>query len=207
MSEWSNQCVVCVPETADRGVGTTCVSNVGGLCLWLFSVARIWSGFAIIAWTAGLEMGVGRFSRPLRWVGVIAMPDGGLDTMQQIEVPPWCWCTTTAYTLGRSWRIYWQSLYSRCGGSYRLIDIGNTRIVQQRSGGGVLTLDCRGYRTATLREIQLTSRYGNAFLTRQQLRITLLSTLVLIHMIYQTSNIVYIGSSVRVRAFRMHRPI
>jgi len=33
-------------------------------------------------------MGVGRFSRPLRGVGVIAMPDAGLDTTQCVEVPP-----------------------------------------------------------------------------------------------------------------------
>jgi hypothetical protein len=31
-------------------------------------------------------MGVGRFSRLLRGVGVIAMPDVGLDTMLRIEV-------------------------------------------------------------------------------------------------------------------------
>ena len=30
-------------------------------------------------------MGVGRFSRPLGGVGVLAMPDAGLDTTQQVE--------------------------------------------------------------------------------------------------------------------------
>jgi len=30
-------------------------------------------------------MGVGRFSRPLREVGVLAMPDAGLDTTRRIE--------------------------------------------------------------------------------------------------------------------------
>jgi len=34
----------------------------------------------MIAWASGLGMGVGRFSRPLRGVGVLAMPDAGLDT-------------------------------------------------------------------------------------------------------------------------------
>jgi len=33
-------------------------------------------------------MGVGRFSRHLRGVGVIVMPDTGLDTTRHVEVPP-----------------------------------------------------------------------------------------------------------------------
>jgi len=36
---------------------------------------------------SGLGMGVGRLSRPLRGVGVIAMPNAGLDTTQRVEVP------------------------------------------------------------------------------------------------------------------------
>jgi hypothetical protein len=46
----------------------------------------------MIAQASGLGMGVGRFSRPLGGVGVLAMPDGGLDTMRRVEsvckVPP-----------------------------------------------------------------------------------------------------------------------
>jgi hypothetical protein len=34
---------------------------------------------------SGLGMGVGRFSRPLRGVGVIAMLDAGLETMRCVE--------------------------------------------------------------------------------------------------------------------------
>jgi len=34
----------------------------------------------MIAWASGLGMGVGRYARPLRGVGVLAMPDAGLDT-------------------------------------------------------------------------------------------------------------------------------
>jgi hypothetical protein len=34
----------------------------------------------MIAQASGLGMGVGRFSRQLRGVGVIAMPNEGLDT-------------------------------------------------------------------------------------------------------------------------------
>jgi len=33
-------------------------------------------------------MGVGRFSRPWRGVGVITMPNAGLDTTRRVEVPP-----------------------------------------------------------------------------------------------------------------------
>jgi len=39
----------------------------------------------MINWATGLGMGVGRFSRPLRGVGVLAMPHAGLDTMQCVE--------------------------------------------------------------------------------------------------------------------------
>jgi hypothetical protein len=34
----------------------------------------------MIPWAAGLVMGVGRYSRLLRGMGVLAMPDEGLDT-------------------------------------------------------------------------------------------------------------------------------
>jgi len=39
----------------------------------------------MIVWAPGLEMGVGRFSRPLRGVGVLAMPDAELDTTRRAE--------------------------------------------------------------------------------------------------------------------------
>jgi len=42
----------------------------------------------MIAWASGLGMRVGRFSRPLRGVGVIAMPNAGLDTTRRVAVPP-----------------------------------------------------------------------------------------------------------------------
>jgi len=42
----------------------------------------------MIARASGLGMGVGRFSRPRRGVGVITMPDAGLDTTRRVEVPP-----------------------------------------------------------------------------------------------------------------------
>jgi len=39
----------------------------------------------MIARASGLGMGVGRLSRRLRGVGVLAMPDEGLDTTQHVE--------------------------------------------------------------------------------------------------------------------------
>jgi len=42
----------------------------------------------MITRASGLGMGVGKFSRLLRGVGVIAMPNAGLDTTRHIEIPP-----------------------------------------------------------------------------------------------------------------------
>jgi len=39
----------------------------------------------MIARASGFGMGVGRFSRPLRGVGVLAMPDARLDTTRRVE--------------------------------------------------------------------------------------------------------------------------
>jgi len=39
----------------------------------------------MIALASGFGMVVGRFSRPLRGVGVLAMPDAGLDTTCRVE--------------------------------------------------------------------------------------------------------------------------
>jgi len=39
----------------------------------------------MIARASGFGMGVGRFSRSLRGVGVLAMPDAGLDTTRRVE--------------------------------------------------------------------------------------------------------------------------
>ena len=39
----------------------------------------------MIARASGLGMGVGRLSRPLRGVGVLAMPDAGLDTTRSVD--------------------------------------------------------------------------------------------------------------------------
>jgi hypothetical protein len=42
----------------------------------------------MIVRTSGSGMGVRKFSKPRRGVGVITMPDTGLDTTQRVEVPP-----------------------------------------------------------------------------------------------------------------------
>jgi hypothetical protein len=39
----------------------------------------------MIALASGLGLGVGRFSRPPRGVGVLGIPDAGLDTTQRVE--------------------------------------------------------------------------------------------------------------------------
>jgi hypothetical protein len=39
----------------------------------------------MIARASGFGMGAGRFSRPLRGLGVLAMPDAGLDTTRCVE--------------------------------------------------------------------------------------------------------------------------
>jgi hypothetical protein len=42
----------------------------------------------MIVWASGLQMGAGRFSRPQRAVGMVTMPDAGLDTPRRIQVRP-----------------------------------------------------------------------------------------------------------------------
>jgi len=92
MSEWPNWWILRLPETIDRGVETARGCNCHCLCHWVHSVARVRSGFVMIVRESGIGTGVGIYSRPLRGVGVLAMPDAGLDTTWRIEsvceVPP-----------------------------------------------------------------------------------------------------------------------
>jgi len=92
MSEWPNRWMLRLLETTDWGVDTACCCNCHFLCLWFLSVARILSGFVMVAQAAGLKMGVGRISRPWRGVWLLAMPEARLDTTRPIEsvceVPP-----------------------------------------------------------------------------------------------------------------------
>ena len=86
-------------------------------------------------------------------------------------------------------------------------DICPTRNVQRIGGGGVLTLDCRGYGTRSLRGIPLASQYGHASHSRRNLRIARRPTLALILTIPKTLNIVYDRGHVRVSALGKHIPI
>jgi len=85
MSAWPKQWILQLPKTTDRGVDTACSINCHCLCLWSKSVAFIHSRFVMIAQATGLGMRVAKMSRPLRSVGVQAMPDAGLTTMGCIE--------------------------------------------------------------------------------------------------------------------------
>jgi len=117
------------------------------------------------------------------------------------------WCPTPACEQPGGCSIYWPSLCHVWGGTDVLSDICNARIVQRRWGDGVLTLDCRGYGTPSLRGIPLASWYGNASLSRRKLRIPQWRMLLLILMISKTSIILYDWSWVKVRALGRHTPI
>jgi len=77
-----------------------------------------------------------------------------------------CWCAMTLCTRHAVWCNHWLSLSSGWGGSHALSDNCHARIVQLRWGGGVLTRDCRGYGTLSLRGIPLASRCGNVPFSR-----------------------------------------
>jgi len=85
MSERPNRWMLQLPETTDRGVDTGWDCNCHCLCLLFLAVGHVCSGFVIIAGASGFGLGVGWFSRPLRGVGVLALPDAGLDTTRCVE--------------------------------------------------------------------------------------------------------------------------
>jgi len=118
-----------------------------------------------------------------------------------------CWCATTTCTGRGCWWLYWLSLSSARVESHELTDISNTRSVQRRWGGGVLTLDCIGYRTPSLRGIPPASRHRSASLNRHKLRIPQRPTLGLILTISLAANISYDRSRVGVRGCVRHIPI
>jgi len=85
MSEGLNRWMLQLPETIDWGVDIACGCNCHCLCVWFFSAARIHSGFVMIVRASGLGMGVGKYSRLLRGMRVLVMPDAGLHTTWCIE--------------------------------------------------------------------------------------------------------------------------
>jgi len=113
-----------------------------------------------------------------------------------------CWCIRRG-----GWSFYWPWLCSRRGGSDVSSDICIARIIQWRWGGGVLTLDCRGYGTPSLRGIPVASWYVNVSLCRGKLKISWWPTLLLILTMRKTLNILYDRRGVRVRALMRHHPI
>jgi len=117
------------------------------------------------------------------------------------------WCVTTACSRCGSWSIYWPSLCCGRSENHALSDIYNMRIVQRTWGGGVLTLDCRGYGTPSLRRIRLATRYRNASLSMRMLRHPWRPMLVLILTICETSNISYDWTRDLVSAVGRHHPI
>jgi hypothetical protein len=108
------------------------------------------------------------------------MPDAWLYTTQRIEFPAGAGVlpllvpgVVVGGFIDRRWVVDWVAVT-------RLRDIYNMKIVQRRCGGGVLTLACRGYRSPSLKGIPLTRRYGNALLSRRNLRIPRSHTLLFI---------------------------
>jgi len=99
------------------------------------------------------------------------------------------------------------SLCSGRGGSYAMSDMCHARIVQRRLWGGVLTLDCRGYGTPSLRGIPLASWNGNASLSREMWRNSRRRTLLLNLTTSKTLNILYYWRCDMVRALGWHHRI
>jgi len=112
-----------------------------------------------------------------------------------------CWCATTACTQYGSWCNHWLSLCRRQDGSHGLSVISHARIVQSRWRGEVLTWECTGYRTPSLRGITLASQCDNASLSRVKLSIPWRPTLLLF------LNNSYYPSRASVKAFGRHCPI
>jgi len=211
MSEWPNQSMLQLPETTDRGVDTAWVCQCHCLNLWISFCSSRWqwicndrAGFCIrdvgrqVVRTAGRSgsasnAGFGAAYNATRWVCLCSSAG--------------CWCVTTPCTQRGGWDNEWLSPCSGPGGNYALSDICNATIVQRRWGGVVLTLDCRGYGTPSLRGIPLASCYENTSLSRGKLRIPRKPTLLLILTISKTSNISCDQRRDRVRAFGRQHPI
>ena len=94
-----------------------------------------------------------------------------------------CWCACPLHSV---WGIYWPWRCSGWGESHALSAISNARIVQRRWGGGVLTMDCRGYGTPSWRGILLASQCINTSVTRGTRRIPQRPTHVLVPNICMT---------------------
>jgi hypothetical protein len=74
-----------LPETTDRGVDTVRSCNCHCVSFWFHFEALVHSGCVMIAWASQFWMRENKFWRTLRWVGVWAVLDEGLDTLWNIE--------------------------------------------------------------------------------------------------------------------------
>jgi len=166
MSEGPNRWKLRLLETIDQGVDTSCSGDCHCLCLWFHSVARFHSEFVMIAQASGFRLVFNTGERS----GSASNTGYGAGYNATGWVSLWgssgCWCATTACTRRGGWSIYCPSLCSKRGGNHMFSDICNARIVQRRWGGGVLTMDFKGYGTPSLRGIPPGSLYGTVPLTR-----------------------------------------
>jgi len=169
MSEWPNWWMQRLPETTDWGVDTVCGCLCHCLCLWVLSVARIRSGFVNNRVSFWIRDGGRQVFKTTERSGSASNAGCGAGYNAEHSVSLWgsagWWSVMTACSHRGGWNNCWPSLCSGRG------DIWNMRIVQQIWGGGVLSLDCRGYGTPSFRGISLASRYWNASLSWGKLRI------------------------------------
>lgn len=84
-SEWPIWSMLLLPKTTDWGVATPCSDNCHCKYPWFLSEACSHGGLLFIAWPTGFGMGVGRFSRLLRVVGVLTLWKAGRDKTGCIE--------------------------------------------------------------------------------------------------------------------------
>jgi hypothetical protein len=118
-------------------------------------------------------MGVGGYSSPLRGVGVLAMPDAGLDTMLRVE------CFFMVPLAARVLGMLVPSvavgviIHRRCIADgvevTRCVLSAMRELFSEDEGGGHLTLDIIAYGIPSLRGILLAIVYGNASQRRRKL--------------------------------------
>jgi len=165
----------------------------------------------MIVWASALEMGVGRFWRPLRGVGVLAMPDAELDTTRHVESV--CVILLVAGVLGLVVPSVEVGVIidRRCvvdGMEVRRWVISVTReLFSEDEGGEFWPWIVEATELPPWEEFLSPASYRNASLSRGKLRIPCRPTGLLILTISKTSNISYDRRRDRVRAMGRHHLI